>query len=194
MPKISSEEAFRSFLHTISPEHSHAGEKYVELRERVERFFEWRECKNVEELTDIVFDRIIRKISQGEIVENAEAYSVAVAKFVLLEYRREAAYRSELDDDLTIAASQVIESNSDDDQKSSRRFECLDRCLEGLSGEDRNLLIGYFDTQEDTMIATRKTLATKAGITLNSLRIRISRLKTKLEKCVKDCCSERIPT
>ncbi len=192
MSKISTEEAFRSFLKTLGAEESDAAEKYVELRERLERFFEWRDCEGVEELADIVFDRIIRKITEGEIVENAEAYSVSMAKFVLLENGREAARKIELVENSRVISSRAMESNSDEDQINAKRFECLDRCLDEFPPEKRNFLIGYFDAKEDTMIATRKRLAKATGTTLNSLRIRISRLKTKLEKCVKDCCAETI--
>ncbi|MCB1024188.1 MAG: hypothetical protein KDB79_07355, partial [Acidobacteria bacterium] len=71
-----------------------------------------------------------------------------------------------------------------------KRFQCLDKCLSDFPVHKRDLLVKYFDTDEDTMIPARKRLAEKFGINLNTLRIRISRLKAKLESCTRKCCEE----
>lgn len=189
MSKISTEEAFRSFLKTLGAEESDAAEKYVELRERLERFFEWRDCESVEDLADIVFDRTIKKIIEGEKIENAEAYCFSVSKFVLLENRRESLRKVQFDENLRQTAH-GIGTESNDDELKRKRFSCLDRCLTEFPVDIRSLLIRYFETDERTMISSRRTLADALGINLNSLRIRISRLKAKLEKCTRDCCAE----
>ena len=178
---------FDTFLATLDQDRDRAGETYLALRERLERFFEWRNCENVEELTDIVFDRVVKKIVGGEKIENSEAYCVSVAKFVMLENRREVLKSSELDEN----SKEVNKAESEEDfEIKDKRFICLDKCLAKLPKEKRNILVGYFDTDEKTMIATRKHLAKQIGINLNSLRIRVSRLKTKIEKCTKECCDE----
>ena len=89
---------FEQFLETLDENREQAAEKYVALRQRLEKFFEWRNCENTEELTDIVFDRVSKKIIEGEKIENAEAYSVSVAKFVLMENRREVLRNEEFDE------------------------------------------------------------------------------------------------
>ncbi len=177
------------FLRTLDADRDAASEKYLRLRERLERFFEWRNCENIEELTDIVFDRTAKKIADGEKLVNVEAYCVSVAKFVLLENRREAFRTKDLDEN----SSNMIESrNENGSEKNSdlndTRYRCLDSCLSEFPGNDRKLIINYFDTDEKTMISTRKRLAQACGITLNSLRIRVCRLKSKLETCTKKCC------
>lgn len=191
MLKTLSTKEFEQFLKTLDLDRNQAAEKYVALRERLERFFEWRNCENVEQLTDIVFDRVVKKISSGEKIENAEAYCVTVAKFVLMENRREVLRSEELDENSKeISSINNKEEFADEDGIKAKRFKCLDKCLAELSVDKRKLLINYFDTDEATMIPTRKSLAKKLGINLNTLRIRISRLKTKIEKCTKDCCKE----
>lgn len=176
------------FLKTLGAENTEAAEKYIALRERLERFFEWRDCENVEELTDVVFDRVIKKITESEKIENAEAFCVSVAKFVLLENRREVLQKAELDENVGNFVSDETESETNEIK--DKRFKCLDKCLAEFPTDKQKLLVGYFDTDEETMIPTRKKLAEKIGVNLNSLRIRISRLKTELEKCTKDCCAE----
>ena len=188
--KLTKIKALNYFSKRLTQNRLQAGEKYLALRERLEKFFEWRDCENTEELTDIVFDRVSKKIATGEKIENAEAFCVSVAKFVLLENRREVLRIEELDENSRkINSPKVIDSNDEDEIK-DKRFECLDKCLAEFPAEKREILINYFDTDEATMIPTRKKLSEKLGINLNSLRIRVSRLKTKLEKCTKDCCGE----
>ena len=181
---------FESFLGTLDQNQEQAAEKYIALRERLEAFFEWRDCENAEELTDIVFDRIIKKIIEGEIIKNSEAYCVSIAKFVLFENRRNVLKTTALHEN----SPEIRNKNEEDVEPEEKRIQlkCLDECLSKLSEDKRKLLIGYFDTDEKTMIPTRKNLAEKLDITLNNLRIRISRLKSKLEKCTKKCCEEKM--
>ena len=183
MLKELSKTDFEQFLQTLDRDREQAAEKYIALRARLEKFFEWRDCENTEELSDIVFDRVIKKIIEGEKIENAEAYSVSVAKFVLLENRRESLRKEELNE-------HSPEHFSEEDELKDQKFACLNKCLAEFPVEKRNLLIEYFDTDEATMIEKRKHLAEKSGFNLNTLRIRISRLKTKLEKCTKECCND----
>ena len=179
---------FEQFLDLLATDRRQAAEKYIALRTRLEKFFEWRDCENVEELTDIVFDRVTKKITQGEKIENAEAYCVSVAKFVLLENRREELRKSELDEnsnEITVRTSS--EDSTEEDELRDRQMKCLEGCLTKFPSEQRKLLTDYFDTNEETLIPTRKRLAEVLGITLNTLRIRVCRLKLKLEKCTKEC-------
>lgn len=189
MLKELSKTDFEQFLLTLDRDREQAAEKYIALRERVEKFFEWRDCENTEELTDIVFDRVLKKIIKGEKIENTAAYSISVAKFVLLENRRESLRKEELDENLPDITSKNI---SGEDELKDKKFDCLNKCLAEFPSDKRKLLIEYFDTEEATMIMKRKRLAEKSGFNLNTLRIRVSRLKTKLEKCTKDCCDEMI--
>ncbi len=179
----------RQFLSLLDSNTERAGEMYVALRQRLEKFFEWRDRENTEELTDIVFDRVTKKIIEGEEIQNAEAYCVSVAKFVLLENRREVLRIKELDEN-TAEPNPDPDETDEERELSERRLKCLDECLEELPVEKRSLIVSYFDTDEDTMISTRKRLAETIGTNLNTLRIRVSRLKSKLETCTKECCEE----
>lgn len=178
---------FEQFLQMLDEDRELAAEKYIALRSRLEKFFEWRNCENTEELTDIVFDRVLKKISEGEIIENADAYSISIAKFVLMENRRNVLKNEEFDEN---SREFTAEKEPENEEKDDKKFKCLNGCLAELPEDKRKLLVGYFETDKKTMISARKSLAEKVGLNLNSLRIRISRLKTKLEKCVKKCCDK----
>ncbi len=178
---------FEQFLQQLDRDRNQAAEKYLALRERLEKFFEWRDCENTEELTDIVFDRLIKKILDGENIEDTEAYSVSVAKFVLLENRRKSLKKEELDEN---SRKLIVENDFESDEFNAGKLNCLNKCLADFPEDKRRLLIEYFDTDEATMITKRRRLAEKSGINLNSLRIRVSRFKSKLEKCAKECCDK----
>ncbi len=187
MLKNLSKKDFDKFLLTLNKDRNEAAEKYIALRSRLEKFFEWRDCENAEELTDIVFDRVSKKISEGEIIENVEAYCVTVAKFVLMENRRKVLRNEELNEN---SAEYVLENETENSESKDKQFKCLQECLTKFPAEKKKLLIEYFDTDEKTLIPKRKSLSEKLGLNLNSLRIRVSRLKSKLEECTKECCDK----
>lgn len=182
------EEGFDALLESLDTDRDRAANTYLQLRERIERFFEWRNCENTEELADIVFDRTAKKIADGEAIKNVEAYCVSVAKFVLLEDRRNALRKADLSENYAPITDHGDELDHDTSDLAELRNRCLDSCLLELAMDDRVLLIGYFDTDQQTMIPKRKQLAESLGLTPNSLRIRVCRLRSKVGACTKKCC------
>lgn len=179
--------SFDIFLAAFSDDREEAGEQYETLRRKLIRFFEWRGCLPCEDLADVVFDRILRKISEGEVIQNPGAFASTIAQYVAKEHRRNpAAFFESIDDHPSISEAAAPDSGDRDD----KRFFCLDRCLSVFDPETRRLLIAYHDTDERTMIAARKRLAEQLGISLNTLRIRVCRQKSKLEECVVNCAKQ----
>lgn len=191
MENVLTQTGFDKLLATLDADREQAGAKYESLRVRLVKFFEWRNCDSAEELTDTVFDRITKKIQAGEQIQNINAYSVTVAQFVFKEdcRSRERLFQPIEENpaiEKFIAVNSSLETNETDDA----RLDCLDKCLAEFTGENRRLVTAYYDTDERTMIATRKRLADSVGISLNTLRIRVCRLKAKLEDCTIDCCEK----
>ena len=184
MLKAVSQPDFENFLTALDPNRERAAASYLRLRERLEKYFEWRDCGNPESLTDVVFDRIVQKIAQGAEIGNAEAFCVSVAKFVLMEHRRAVSCEEELAD------IPGAESNNQDGSLAESRYRCLDKCLAGMPAQDGELLVSYFDTDQQTYISKRRQLSDSMGLSANGLRIRISRLKAKLEKCLTKCLKD----
>lgn len=177
-------------LATLDADREQAGARYESLRVRLVKFFEWRNCETPDELTDLVFDRLIKKVAAGEEIQNINAYSTSVAQFVFKEGGRskERLFQSIEDHPGTerlMATNVSAEKGESDDL----RFDCLEKCLMAFTAENRQLVTAYYDTDERTMIATRKRLAGSLSISLNTLRIRVCRLKAKLEGCTIDCCA-----
>jgi DNA-directed RNA polymerase specialized sigma24 family protein len=181
---------FDKLLGTLDADREQAGAKYEMLRRRLVKFFEWRNSEVPEELADTVFDRLVKKIAAGEQIQNINAYSTSVAQLVFKEdYRRSGRLAETADDnpqiESLVAAARFSESVEYDDF----RLECLEQCLAKLGRESERLVRAYYDTDERTMIATRKRLADSSDVSLNTLRIRVCRLKAKLEDCTIDCCA-----
>ena len=184
---------FDRFLTTLDADRETAGAKYESLRLRLVKFFEWRNCETAEELTDTVFDRIIKKLNEGEQIQNVSAYSATVALFVFKEdcRRRERTFES-IEDNTQVENLQENNLFSEDADENDVRANCLEKCLAQFTDDNRRLIIAYYDTDENTMIAARKRLADSMNISLNTLRIRVCRLKSKLEDCTFDCCRNQV--
>jgi DNA-directed RNA polymerase specialized sigma24 family protein len=191
MVETFSQSSFHKLLGLLAPEREAAGEKYENLRQRLIKFFEWRNCEMAEELTDTVFDRVMQKIAEGEQINNVTGFSATVAQFVFKEYLRRNERQNQLIEGApeiqNIKASEPVET----DENSSVRLICFDKCLKEFSDENRKFIIAYYDTDERTMINSRKKLAEEMKVSLNTLLIKACRLKAKLEDCTLSCSSSR---
>lgn len=178
---------FEKLLTLLDAERETAGAKYEALRLRLIKYFEWRNCEACEELADTVFDRVVRKIEEGEEIQNLNAYALTIAQYVFKEYCRRVQNKTENIED---SNALQIAAHDEKDETKEKRFTCLEKCLEKFSDENRRLIVAYYDTDERTMIAARKRLADSMNVSTNNLRIRVCRLKSKLEECTFECCAE----
>src|SRR5438132_13666698 len=127
-------EKFSSFLEWLNPDRDRAGEEYERLRFRLCTFFSQRHCTFGDELADETINRVILKVSE-EKIENKTAYCYGVAKNVYRESLRKERPHVDIDE-VAVAAEEPEEQSFSN--------ECLEKCLEKLSPESRNLLLDYF--------------------------------------------------
>src|SRR5262249_12867895 len=73
------------------------------------------------------------------------------------------------------------------DPDHERRRDCLDRCLDRLGRARRNLVLRYYKEDGQSKIGDRKKLAEELGVDRNALRIRVYRIRAKLETCIESC-------
>jgi DNA-directed RNA polymerase specialized sigma24 family protein len=181
-----SQESFDALLVLLGPERDRAGERYEAVRARLLRFFTWRGAAAPEELTDETFDRVCRKVAEGEPIRpnDAERYFLGVARNVLREawdLARRRGVREELND-ATLAAQPSPPAAEEDPA-----LTCLERCLGALPLETRALVLLYYEAEGGAKIDQRRSLASRMGIGVNALRIRLHRLRGRLESCVRTC-------
>jgi len=170
-------ERFEGFLDWLSPDRERAGEEYERLRFRLCTFFSQRQCGFADELADETINRVILKSSEEQI-ENKIAYCYGVARNVFRESLRKE--RPHLDiDDVTVAAKAPEEP--------SFSRECLDKCLEKLPPESRNLLLDYFSEAKQAKVELHRRISETLQTTQTALRMRVMRSKEKLKICVQEC-------
>ena len=152
-----------------------AQERYLELYQKLIRLFEWRGCYLPEEAADETLDRVNRKIEQGAVVSNIHAFIGGVARFVCLEFLRAQERFVPLPD------AHELTSQSTDYEESERALACLDRCVTQLPPENERLIRRYYEGED------RAALAQAMGVNLNTLRLRASRIRETLERCISKC-------
>src|SRR5262245_25619951 len=181
-------EAFSKFLAILDPDPEAAGGKYEKLRRKLIKFFEWRGSFISDELADETLNRLARKIDEGEEIEkNVFALSLGIARFVLLEtLKRPDNKRVEMKELTTVAAPR--ERREEDD---NLWVVCLRECMRGVSEENRELIIEYYQDEGRARIDDRKVLAAGLGISLNALFSRAKRTRDKLEECVARCVKRK---
>ncbi len=166
--------------------------RYEELRLKIVQILKWRGCleSHADDLADITLDRVAAKLAAGERIENINAFTAGVVRFVWLEHSR----KNKIDavgDDLPETR---VEPELPDDP--DRRIRCLRRCVATkFSDEEKRLVISYYDTDADEKAKTaRRRLAESLGLTLKALKVRSCGLRMRLEACINDCVGPgRIP-
>jgi len=179
------EQAFAKFLACLDPDAARAGEKYEALREALVKFLDWRGALFPEELVDEAFNRVARKLDEGETIRDAPAYCHGVARLVFLQSLEHPCNKRVDIEELARIASPEPEPDVAD-----VRRECFTRCLRELPAENRELITEYYRKQKRQKINNRLSLAERLGIPLNALRSRTQRIRDKLERCVMRCCKD----
>jgi DNA-directed RNA polymerase specialized sigma24 family protein len=168
---------------TMSDEASPRETQLFQLRPRLVRFFSSRgRAWKADELADDTILRVLLKLRKGESIDNLEAYTLGVARIVLLEE-----LRRRTDDPLP----DNIDRPSPESESSSTS-DCLDRCLEALPAGARSLILRFYGEGQHGVPNkdVRKRLADDLGMTMNALFIRAGRLRRELEVSVTGCLDD----
>jgi DNA-directed RNA polymerase specialized sigma24 family protein len=177
------QEAFDKLLLALGGgDRESGGEKYLEIRTNLMRFFDWRGCSFPEDHADETINRIARKVADGEEIINPSGYAMGVARLLLLEIlksrQREQSALTEM------GSSGEAYVTADDGEE---RVVCLRSCLQTLSNENRELILEYYQGEKSEKIQNRKKLMERLGIPVNTLRMRALRLRERLQGCVEEC-------
>jgi RNA polymerase sigma factor (sigma-70 family) len=182
---IPDKESFDKLLACLDEDRERAGEMYISIRAKLVKFFEWRGSQSPDDNADETINRVMRKISEGEKLENIQSYSYGVARLLFMEILKEQQKRQRLIDSLPPPITFVIDPTETEDRE--KRNACLDSCLSRLPDEKRLTFKGYFGADKRATIKRRKHLAEQLKIPLSALRIRVHRTRMQLEGCVTEC-------
>ena len=173
-----SEESFFRLLARLNADPMLAGEEYEKLRARLIYFFERKGCRIPAELSDETINRIARKVEEGLEIEDVFKFSYGVARLVLLEHWRDP--KREWDQ-----LDQRLSSPKSNQELYEHRLECMEKCLQALPREERDLIVKNCILDKEG----KEELARSLGLTINALRIRAFRIRTKLHECREKCVS-----
>lgn len=173
-------EQLEALLRSLDPDRDKAGERYEEIRRRLIRFFEWRGCEHAEELTDETITRVARQLARDlSLRSDPYAYFCGVARLVSLEDLRRGTRESK-----ALEAHARTAGHADPDDDPDPRLDHLRHCLDALPDEQRELVLRYH--QGEQRIQDRKRLCRELQIEMNALRIRVHRIRRKVETCIQE--------
>jgi RNA polymerase sigma factor (sigma-70 family) len=183
-----SHQSFDLLLSALHEDRECAGEEYERLRRTLVTFFDWRGCAFPEELADETFNRASRRLEEGEPIRNLADYCHGVARRMVFEVIPSQNKIREAPEDFKDlpANDEAIQER----YEYERRFELFERCLGKLPSDERELIVNYYRTERRAKIDNRVAIAQSLGISLNNLRVRVYRIRAKLESCIKDCNCE----
>ena len=167
---------FETLLSMIDEDREQAGRGYCLLQARLAEFFRRQGDREPEAAADETLDRVAWRLKSGATVPNLKSYCFGVARRVRLErYRRE--MREHLAHE-QFYVRRPAESAVTETEEATRQREGQ---LNQLPESDRRLLILYYSAESgEGRQNHRRELATVLGLSLNSLRIRIHRLRRQV--------------
>jgi DNA-directed RNA polymerase specialized sigma24 family protein len=171
-----SQETFDALLAWLDPDREQAALKYEKIRSGLIKIFTGRGCVEPEDLADETINRVARKLNEIEkdFSGDPALYFYGVANYVYREYLRR-------------KLPQPAPGPAVDPNRIELEYDCLERCIERLNGDDRDLLLRYYRPTAQTESEYRKRLAEQLGIAPNALRIRVYRIRMALKDCVQKC-------
>ncbi len=189
--------SFDHLLSCLGPDRESASGVYLDLRRALFTYFAVRGATFPDELADETFDRVARRLSEGQTIFTASPanYFYGVARNVWRERLAKAEVIAQAPDEApeliltTTPHDLMIESL--EAEVSEERLACLEKCLRRFSAEDRDLVLDYYRDSGGAGIANRKMLASRLGVSLDALRHRVARLRIKLGSCIEAYRTEK---
>ena len=184
--------SFQRLLEWLDDGSDSEGGRYLEVRRRLVTYFDRRNRPLADDLADETLNRVARSLEAGPIrVTPPARYCYVIARFVLLEDIRHERTQRRVDAfaRLDMPGTRGLRPVEPDRLQLARerRLDCLDRCLEALKPEQRELVLEYYRESQRQRIDRRRDLAQKLGISMNALGVRAFRIRDALEACVGQC-------
>jgi RNA polymerase sigma factor (sigma-70 family) len=178
-------ESFEEILAWLNPDRDVAATMYVQLRHDLAKIFMWGRCADPEGMTDDVLDRVAKKVHEVRPTYEGDPrlYFRAVANNLIKENNKKIKTQLSLEE-LELPQQPITET---EDESIADIEECLQQCLQKLSADKRELILGYYAKEKQAKIDYRTELAEKFGITVETLRVRVFRIRESLGECIGRC-------
>lgn len=190
---VTNPDGFDEILAWLNPNRELAATMYVQLRHDVARIFLWNRCSDPEGLTDEVFDRVARKVHNLRQTYNGDPrlFFYGVARNLVKETAKKVKTYAAFDDaGVTLRARAQAEVDEEEESVQAREH-CLQLCLNKLNSEQRRLILEYYAMDEQGKISHRVRIARQFGLSIETLRVRIYRIRVTLEECIERCLDRK---
>jgi DNA-directed RNA polymerase specialized sigma24 family protein len=174
-------ESLSRLLEAFSNDQAAAGVAYAKLRDSLVRFFRLKGDNNPDDAADETLDRVGKKLLQNPEIDDLTKYSFAVARFIFLE-RLKRSQKEKVAAEGFYADRTAIKTEAETDD-----FLPFRECFNSLTDKEKTVLQAYFaDVSPSNLFAERRKLTEEYNISLNNLRLKVFRLRQRLENCVKE--------
>ncbi|HKO98588.1 MAG TPA: sigma-70 family RNA polymerase sigma factor [Pyrinomonadaceae bacterium] len=184
-------EKFDDLLAWLDPDRELASSVYLNLRQSLLRIFAWNRCADPEGMTDETFDRVLRQVHTlvKTYEGNPKLFFYGVANNLIKEYRKK------IKSYVSIEGIELAEDPPQEfeEETSEKRSKCLSKCLRKLPKPKRDLILGYYAKEKQAKIVHRAEMARQLGISMETLRVRMLRIRKNLEECIELCLDEGMP-
>lgn len=174
-------EEFEKLLAWFDSDRDKAACDYTVIQCRLTKVFAARGCADPETLAQEVLNRVGVRIDT--VVKNYPDPVRCCLGFVdnvHHEYLREEKKKAN-------ATEPPGRRPTDELEKEDR---CLERCLNTLGTDERDIFERYFQGEKRVRIDNRKNLASRLRITANALRIRAHHLRKEMHECIVTCIGQ----
>ena len=181
-------ESLEEILAWLNPDREVAGAMYVQLRHDLARLFTYRGFNDPEGFTDEVFDRVAKKVHSVRPAYEGDPrlYFRAVANNVVKENLKRVKTL------ISLEGIDLPQQKTTETEKESADIEaCLQSCLQKLSDNNRKLFVAYYAKEKQAKIDHRSELAQQFGITVETLRVKIYRIRVSLQDCIERCLERK---
>ena len=174
------QESFESLLRWLSSDREQAGKRYEDIRGRLMKIFGSRGCAEPDLLADETINRVAKRVEEiSKTYEGDPAlYFYGVANKIHLEQLRK---QKPIEKLLPVPALDDYEEE----------YTCLEGCIGHLPARSRDLVLQYYEHEQQDKIGQHQRLAERLGIGLNALRIRAHRARLALRKCIVNCLQKK---
>ena len=185
--------AFEHLLRWLDGGQDSGGEKYLEARRRLVAYFDRKNCPAPDDLADETLNRVARRLEEEGTIESESPakYCYIVARFVLMEHRRDALKTQRAIEEMRVSSAGNDRGETRNGWTEESMLSCLERCAGRLQPRDRDTIVRYYVGSGRAKIENRRALAGSLGISLNALSIRACRLRDLLHDCVRRCLGVR---
>ncbi|HKZ81123.1 MAG TPA: hypothetical protein VJ124_22825 [Pyrinomonadaceae bacterium] len=170
------QEDFERLLRWLDEDPERAGLIYERIRWRIIAILASRGCVFPEDLADETIDRVARRVAdiQASYKGDKAIYFLGVMNNVHHEYLKRPVK----------PGLSIVDEDVETKEKTHR---CLEKCLDKLAPNSRQMIERYYAENKRAKVDLRKQMAGEFGISLKTLRLRVLRIREKLQSCIEPC-------